>query len=118
MAKKATRSRADREQFWRELIERQQQSGRSIRAFCDSEGVSQPSFFSWRKRLRSENVQPRSRFLPVQIDLADSMTRAGRIEIVLEGGQRIGVEPGFDGQTLRDAPVEPPDLTISRNRAG
>jgi len=35
MAKKASRSRADREEFRRDLIERQQQSGWSIREFCD-----------------------------------------------------------------------------------
>ena len=105
MAKKAKRSRADREQFWRDLIERQQQSGQSIREFCDYEGVSQPSFFSWRKRLQSENTRPKSRFLPVQIDLADSVASPGRIEILLDCGKRIRVGPGFDGQTLRDVLV-------------
>ena len=40
MAKRATRRRADREQFWSDLIGRQQRSGQSIREFCDAEGVS------------------------------------------------------------------------------
>jgi len=102
MAKRATRRRADREQFWRDLIQRQQQSGQSIREFCDSEGVSQPSFFSWRKRLRAQNGQPQSRFLPVQIEMPGSLTSAGRIEIVLDGGKQVRVEPGFDRQALRD----------------
>ena len=102
MSKKAKGSRSEREQFWRDLIERQRHSGQSIREFCDDEGVSQPSFFLWRKRLRSENARPKSRFLPVQIDLADSVTSPGRIEILLAGGQRIRVGPGFDEQTLRD----------------
>lgn len=102
MAKIVTRRRSDREQFWRDLIGRQEQSGQSIREFCDSEGVSQPSFFSWRKRLRSQNGQAESRFLPVQIEMPDSLTSAGRIEIVLDGGKRVLVERGFDGQTLRD----------------
>lgn len=100
MAKKVKRSRADREQFWRDLIERQQQSGQSIREFCDSEGVSQPSFFAWRKRLRLENGQPQSRFVPVQIDMLDSVRRAGRIEILLSDGKCVRVQPGFDEQTL------------------
>ena len=102
MAKKARRSRADREQFWRDLIGRQQQSGQSIREFCDSQGVSQPSFFSWRKRLRLQNGQPESRFLPVQIEMPDSLTSGGRIEIVLDSGKRVRVEPGFDREALRD----------------
>ena len=102
MAKRARRRRADREQFWRDLIGRQQRSGQSIREFCDSEGVSQPSFFSWRKRLRLHCGQAGSRFLPVQIEMPRSLTSGGRIEIVLDGGQRVRVEPGFDAQALRD----------------
>ena len=102
MAKRATRRRADREQFWRDLIGRQQQSGQSIRELCDSQGISQPSFFSWRKRLRAQNGQAESRFVPVQIEIPDSLASAGRIEIVLDGGKQVRVEPGFDRQTLRD----------------
>lgn len=102
MSKKAKGSRSEREQFWRDLIERQQHSGQSIREFCDDEGVSQPSFFSWRKRLRSENARPKSRFLPLQIDVTDSVASSGRIEILLNGGQRVRIEPGFDRRTLED----------------
>jgi len=102
MAKRATRRRADREQFWSDLIGRQQRSGQSIREFCDAEGVSQPSFFSWRKRLRAQNGQPQSRFLPVQIEMPRSLTSGGRIEIQLTDGITVRVEPGFDAQALRD----------------
>ena len=101
MAKKARRNRTDSEQFWRDLIERQQRSGQSIRAFCDSEWVSQPSFFSWRKRLHLGNGKARSRFVPVQVLTEELAASPGRIEIVLAGGQRVHVEPGFDEQTLR-----------------
>ncbi len=64
MAKQARRSRADREQLWRDLIERQHRSGQSIRKFCDSEGISQPSFYSWRKRLQESNGRPTAQFVP------------------------------------------------------
>ena len=66
MAKRETRRRADREQFWRDLIGRQQQSGQSIQEFCDSQGVSSPSFYSWRKRLNELNGRPTTQFVPVQ----------------------------------------------------
>ena len=100
MGKKTKRSRADRERFWRDLIERQQQSGQSIRAFCDSEGVSQPSFFSWRKRLRNANGNPRSRFVPVHVAAESTPAPQGRIEILLSDGKSVRVEPGFDAQAL------------------
>lgn len=37
---------------WREILGRQAASGVSIREFCATEGLSQPSFYAWRKKLR------------------------------------------------------------------
>jgi hypothetical protein len=37
---------SEREQFWRRLIRDQQLSGTSIKAFCQPQGVSQPSYFA------------------------------------------------------------------------
>lgn len=102
MAKHAKCSRAGREQFWRDLIERQQQSDLSIREFCDSEGVSQPSFFAWRRRLPSANGAARSRFVPVQVLTEGSTTAPGLMEIVLDDGKRVRVGPDFDRQALED----------------
>lgn len=108
MSSKGRRNRGDREQFWRDLIQRQRHSGQSIRAFCESQGVSAPSFFSWRKRLSQD--RPRSQFVPVQIDVESASAPPGRIEIRLNEGTCVRVEPGFDAQSLRDvlAVLEPP----------
>lgn len=40
-----------REGVWRAVLERQRQSGLSIRAFCRREGISEPSFYAWRREL-------------------------------------------------------------------
>ena len=48
----------EKELHWREILERQANSGLSIRGFCAAEGISQPSFYSWRKRLRAESLKP------------------------------------------------------------
>ena len=37
---------------WREILTRQASSGLSVREFCATEGVSQPSFYAWRRKLR------------------------------------------------------------------
>ena len=37
---------------WREILRRQVGSSLSIREFCATEGVSQPSFYAWRRKLR------------------------------------------------------------------
>ena len=42
----------DKELRWREIVNRQAGSGLSIRQYCANEGISQPSFYAWRKRLR------------------------------------------------------------------
>ena len=43
---------ADRQRYWREVIERQQASGQSIVGFCSKEGLSPASFHAWKRRLR------------------------------------------------------------------
>jgi len=37
---------------WREILKRQAASGLSVREFCANEGVAQPSFYAWRRKLR------------------------------------------------------------------
>lgn len=41
---------------WREIVQRQAGSGLSVRGFCAAEGISEPSFYAWRKKLRTRNV--------------------------------------------------------------
>lgn len=41
-----------KEEYWREHIERQELSGKSISQYCRSEGVSSGSFEYWRKKIR------------------------------------------------------------------
>ena len=41
---------------WRGILERQAVSGLSIRGFCTAEGIGEPSFYAWRKRLRSRQA--------------------------------------------------------------
>lgn len=109
MANRAAPPRHEREQFWRDLIVRQQRSGQSIAAFCRTQGVSQPSFFSWRKRLRLHRAP--SAFVPVQIDLSSSpLAHPAPIEIVLRSGTCVRVSHGCDRQMLETvlAVLEPP----------
>ncbi len=100
MANTATPRRRQREPFWRDLITRQPRSGQSIAAFCRAHGVSQPSFFAWRRRLRLHRDGPASTFVPVQIDLPPLLTHAPPIEIVLRSGTCVRVSDGCDRQTL------------------
>ena len=38
--------------YWQEIMDRQADSGLSIRAFCRQEGISEASFYLWRRKLQ------------------------------------------------------------------
>ena len=40
---------------WRRTMQRHARSGKSVRAFCQAEGVSEPSFHYWRQVLRARD---------------------------------------------------------------
>ena len=48
----ATGSRAEKVVEWQERLARFDRSGTSIAQFCRDEGVSPPSFYIWRRKLR------------------------------------------------------------------
>ena len=65
----------------------------SIRRFCAAEGISEPSFYAWRKRLRTDNAQL---FIPLQLLGATST-----LEIVHPLGYRIHVNGDVNPVALR-----------------
>ena len=46
------RKSRERESHWRAILKRQSKSGLSVRKFCESERISEPSFYAWRRKLR------------------------------------------------------------------
>lgn len=87
---------------WRHHIDEQQSSGLSVRAFCSRRGLAEHNFYQWRKLLNERDHEARSSsptplFVPVEV--AD-VSATSRIEIVLAGGQRVNVSPGFDVATF------------------
>jgi transposase-like protein len=79
---------------WRRLLRLQRSSGLSISAFCRREGVSQPSFYSWRRKLQAEAVFAEVKLVP------ELPARSPDIELRLPGRFRVVVRPGFDRRTL------------------
>jgi len=87
MSRKVHRDVAE---VWRERLERQSHGKYSVAEFCRREGVSQPSFYHWRKRLgglrRRQRGTPKARpaskpqFLPVEVP-SSLLTTGVRIEL-------------------------------------
>ena len=90
------KSREARREFWRELVAKQQQTGVPVRVLCQQQGVSEYSFYQWRKRWAQR--------LPVKFALVEP-NQAARIaevvEVILTSGERLRVGPGVDATTLR-----------------
>ena|ERR1700722_420978 len=87
-----------KEQQWRRWIHQWQKSGLNVRAFCVRYGLSQPSFYAWRRALQQRDA---ATFVPVHVVPDEDAAPAPSIEVVLAGGRTLRVAPGFDALTLR-----------------
>ena len=88
-----------REPHWRRVLARWRRSGLSVRAFCRAEGISEPSFYVWRRKLE-QAAHEKPAFLPVHVVTEQAKQPATRdIEIVLANGRCLRVGPGFDPHT-------------------
>jgi transposase len=84
------------EPFWRDLITRWKTSGQSVAAFCAARGVSQASFYAWRKRLRAPCEQPIASTPPAPTFAAVRVVPGIPVEVVLPTGVVIRVPAGSD----------------------
>jgi transposase-like protein len=103
---KAEQSRPRRE-YWRELIAQQEHSGLTVHGFCVQRGVTEASFYYWRKQLRDN--------APVRFALVEQSVNRFRqdapLEVLLTSGERVQVAPDTDAATLRMV------LAVLRERA-
>lgn len=97
-----------RERFWRGVLKRFRGSGLSVRAFCRREGVSEPSFYAWRRTIARRDrpsARPSSRsqraigFLPVRLTNAAPMREAAA-SLTESAAATITIEL-TDGMVLR-----------------
>lgn len=105
----AGRKSTEKELLWRGVLSRQAGSDLSIREFCATEGISEPSFYAWRKKLRDgrNGRRPKTRrqrgardngqlFVPLQL-----VESSSSLEIVHPLGYRIQVSGDVNPVTLR-----------------
>jgi hypothetical protein len=84
---------------WAERIATQQRSGISVKQFCKERGLTEYSFYAWRKRLQERG--------PVRFALVDrgarrqERTAEAVLELVLATGERLRIGTGVDTATLR-----------------
>lgn len=92
---------AEAEAKWSGLIKEQEQSGQSVASFCRERGVRASQLYAWKKRLRERSG---SGFVEVRSGAEQASVgwrRNGAIEVRLQGGRGLLVEPGFDPDHLQ-----------------
>jgi transposase-like protein len=94
-----------KERYWRRVLRQWQRSGQSVRAFCSAYGLSEPSFYAWRRIIQEhDRLEGRGpvegdglpAFVPVTIAASPAP-----LEVVLRDGCVVRVPPHFDAATLR-----------------
>ena len=85
-------------EYWRRLIAEQESGEQRVRPFCRERGITEPSFYYWRKRLRKrETVQ----FALLETKPRDTGSVTSRFELVLTSGERLRIGNEVDAATLR-----------------
>jgi hypothetical protein len=105
---------AEKEEFWRLVLDEHQRSGLTAKAFCEQQGISVPSFYAWRRKLlagdsraRQDSTDGGNRMVPVNIvDTTrrnsdhDGNVATGSIEIVTPTGFTLRVDPAMLPQRI------------------
>jgi transposase-like protein len=88
-------------QRWQQCLERFRQSGLTVPAFCDREGVSAASFYAWRRRLRHDpapSAPGAPRLVPVRLVTPPA---SAPLELLLPAGLVLRLPPDTDLAWLR-----------------
>ncbi len=93
-----TGSRSDQ---WRERITEQERSGTSVKQFCKERGLTECSFYAWRKRLREQQAPVRFALVERQGARRQEAAEQASLELVLATGARLRISAGVDSATLR-----------------
>lgn len=59
-----------KERFWRKLVGGYDARRTSVRKWCAAHGVSEPSFYAWRRELQRRDTRPVRETRPAQSDAA------------------------------------------------
>lgn len=84
-----------RRQVWAERLDRYRASSLTVKAFCQAENVSVPSFYHWKKRLAQAEAAPT--FVPVNL----TNQASDDLDLVLPGGATLKLHVRLDEAAIR-----------------
>jgi len=92
----------EREAYYSELLDEQEESGLSVAAFAEYRGLAAATLYSWRRRLGRASSRSRGTAL-VEVCVHDDDLdegAAGRMTVVTSSGARVEVDADFDESAL------------------
>jgi hypothetical protein len=96
---KVKKSDTDQRQFWQMVLDTFKSSGLSVRQFCKQEGLTEASFYSWRKRLSDSQKPSPSKGLSqpdpfIQVSMPTSKPII--LELTLASGHKLHIPSDID----------------------
>ena len=89
----------EQQKFWEMAIETWQSSGLPVRQFCRQEGLSEPSFYSWRRKLK--NNKPKDKSAPSDfVEVYLPGPGSSPLELVLKSGSVLRISPSTESELL------------------
>ena len=91
---------ASKRRAWSERLQRFVRCGQTVAAFCESEGISMPSFYQWRRKLAGRKsckrsyAKPSARQTFVPLKIVSPADAKAPIEIQLPNGTRVYLTGG------------------------
>ena len=88
--------RGDARRKWERLISKQKNSRLTVAEFCRRQGVSDVSFYQWRKKLNGSTADVQQRFVPL------SVAAGANVEVAFPCGAVVRI-PAGDHESLVQA---------------
>ena len=83
---------------WPALVQAHAASGLSVSTFCHQQGLSRSHFYRMRRSFRAAGRSTGEGF--VELHAVDPQPSGSGVAVVLDGGWRLELAPGFDAPTL------------------
>lgn len=122
----------EKREFWRLALIEYEKSGLSIRAFCQRENLSEPSFYAWRRKLEKQagtqkkrstgpknNSDFSAKLVSVELvdgDVAKATGQDSLLEVVTRGGSTIRFNDSLSGDRLKSVLVSVMQAEVEDSR--
>ena len=93
-------TRAERRAAWQRKIKAQEQSGKSVAAWCREKSINYKTFLRWKRNLKTKNTSAPEGWCEVQAKPATKTI--GSLKLVIDERITVELQSGFDRQLLRE----------------